>query len=155
MIISTGMATLGEIDAAVAAARGDGQRADHRPVLHRQLPRRPRASPTCAASRSCADAFGVQVGLSDHTLGIGAAVAAVALGACVIEKHVTLKRADGGVDSAFSLEPAELAALVRETRAAWLALGEPRIGAARRRGGGAPVPPLAVRHRRTCGPATW
>ena len=67
--------------------------------------------------------FNVPVGLSDHTMGIGAAVASVALGAVVIEKHFTLRRADGGVDSAFSLEPEELEALVIETERAWLSLG--------------------------------
>ena len=67
--------------------------------------------------------FGCAVGLSDHTLGIGAAVASVALGAAVIEKHFTLSRAEGGVDAAFSLEPAEMAQLVRECRTAALALG--------------------------------
>lgn len=68
--------------------------------------------------------FGCQVGLSDHTMGIGVSVAAVALGATVIEKHFTLNRADGGVDSAFSLEPQELASLVIETERAWLSLGK-------------------------------
>ena len=63
------------------------------------------------------------IGLSDHTMGVGASVAAVALGACVVEKHFTLRRADGGVDSAFSLEPAEMAALVVETERAWQSLG--------------------------------
>ena len=67
--------------------------------------------------------FGCAVGLSDHTLGIGAAVASVALGATVIEKHFTLSRAEGGVDATFSLEPAEMAQLVRECRTAALALG--------------------------------
>ncbi|MBO6693333.1 MAG: N-acetylneuraminate synthase family protein, partial [Parvibaculum sp.] len=74
------------------------------------------------------DLFGCEVGLSDHTMGIGVAVAATALGATVIEKHFTLARADGGVDSAFSMEPAELAALVTETERAWQALGSVRYG---------------------------
>jgi N-acetylneuraminate synthase len=67
--------------------------------------------------------FDVEVGLSDHTLGTVAATAAVALGATLIEKHVTLDRASGGPDSAFSLEPEELATLVASTKAAWSALG--------------------------------
>jgi N-acetylneuraminate synthase len=72
--------------------------------------------------------FGCTIGLSDHTMGIGASVAAVALGARVIEKHFTLRRADGGVDSAFSLEPEELKALVVETERAYLSLGKVFIG---------------------------
>lgn len=68
--------------------------------------------------------FGCQVGLSDHTMGIGAPIAAVALGATVIEKHFTLRRADGGVDAAFSLEPQELRMLAEESARAWMSLGE-------------------------------
>jgi pseudaminic acid synthase len=68
--------------------------------------------------------YGCQIGLSDHTMGIGASIAAVALGAVVIEKHFTLRRADGGVDSAFSLEPEELNALVVESERAFLAMGK-------------------------------
>jgi N-acetylneuraminate synthase len=72
--------------------------------------------------------FGCEVGLSDHTMGVGAAVAAVALGASVIEKHFTLRRADGGVDSAFSLEPDEMKALVVESERAWQSLGRIAYG---------------------------
>jgi len=71
---------------------------------------------------------GVQIGLSDHTLGIGVAVASVALGATVIEKHFTLSRTDGGVDSAFSMEPSEMKALVEETGKCWQSLGEVKYG---------------------------
>jgi len=72
--------------------------------------------------------FNCEVGLSDHTMGVGASVAAVAHGATVIEKHFTLSRADGGVDSAFSLEPDELTQLVVETERAWQSLGRVTYG---------------------------
>jgi len=72
--------------------------------------------------------FGCEIGISDHTPGIGVSVAAVALGATIIERHVTLSRADGGVDSAFSLEPHELKQLVVEARRAWQALGSIHFG---------------------------
>ncbi|MGZ4427880.1 MAG: pseudaminic acid synthase [Nocardioidaceae bacterium] len=127
MLISTGTATLGEIDAAVRAARETG---NERVVVlgcTASYPAPPEAS-NLRALPVLRDALGVQVGLSDHTEGIGAAVAAVALGATVLEKHVTLDRNDGGVDSAFSLEPAELRLLVRESRTAWQALGVPVVG---------------------------
>ena len=72
--------------------------------------------------------FGCEVGLSDHTMGVGVSVAAVALGATVIEKHFTLNRADGGVDSKFSMEPSEMEQLILETDRAWQALGQVSYG---------------------------
>ena len=128
MIISTGMATVAELDESVRAAREAGC-SDL--VLLKCTSTYP-ASPENTNLRTLGhlrDLFGCEVGLSDHTMGVGVAVAAVALGACVIEKHFTLSRADGGVDSAFSLEPHELASLVIETERAWQALGQVRYGA--------------------------
>jgi len=78
----------------------------------------------------CANLFKCEVGLSDHTMGIGASVAAVSHGATVIEKHFTLNRADGGVDSAFSMEPEEMKQLVSETERAWQSLGAVKYGPA-------------------------
>ncbi|MCS6943955.1 MAG: pseudaminic acid synthase [Sutterellaceae bacterium] len=127
LIISTGLATLAEIGEAVAAAREAGCR---ELVLLKCTSAYP-ASPADSNLRTIPHlraAFGCEVGLSDHTIGIGAALAAIALGATVIEKHVTLCRADGGVDSAFSLEPHELRLLVQESERARLALGEVRYG---------------------------
>ncbi|PXY34953.1 pseudaminic acid synthase [Prauserella sp. PE36] len=127
LVISTGMATVAEIDAAVRTAREAGN--DQLIVLGctASYPAAPEES-NLRGLPLLAQVTGALVGLSDHTPGLGAPVAAVALGACAIEKHVTLSRGDGGVDSAFSLEPAELAALVTETRRAWQALGEPVLG---------------------------
>jgi pseudaminic acid synthase len=127
LVISTGMANVAEIHAAVATARAAGN--DQLIVLGctASYPADP-ADSNLRGIPLLADTFDVVPGLSDHTMGIGVPVAAVALGACAIEKHVTLARADGGVDSDFSLEPAELAALVTETERAWRALGSPRIG---------------------------
>jgi N-acetylneuraminate synthase len=127
LIISTGMATLPEIGEAVEAARGAGCQDL---VLLKCTSTYP-ANPENTHLRTIAHMrglFGCEVGLSDHTMGIGASVAAVALGATVIEKHFTLSRAEGGVDAAFSLEPHELSALVTETERAWQALGEVRYG---------------------------
>lgn len=127
IIISTGMATVAEIDAAVRAARETGNEQIIVLACTVSYPAPPEQS-NLRRIPVLAQLFDVVVGLSDHTMGIGAALASVALGACVIEKHVTLARADGGVDSAFSLEPAELAALVVESERAWQALGSTRIG---------------------------
>ena len=127
MIISTGMATLAEIEDAVRAARESGCRDL---VLLKCTSTYP-ASPLNVNLQTIPhlrELFSCEVGLSDHTKGIGASVAAVALGATVIEKHFTLNRTDGGVDSAFSLEPAEMAALVIETERAWQALGGIQYG---------------------------
>lgn len=124
VILSTGMATLAEIEDAVAAARGAGAR--ELVVLHctAAYPA-PAEEANLATIPELARRFDVVVGLSDHTLGTTVAVAAVTLGAQVIEKHFTLSRKDGGVDSAFSLEPAELARLSEEARVAAAAIGAP------------------------------
>ncbi len=122
VIVSTGTANEAEIRAAMDALCGAGAKEIILLKCTSAYPASPKES-NLATIPDMRQRFGVQVGLSDHTPGIGAAVAAVALGACVIEKHVTLSRDDGGVDSAFSLEPAELQALVTETRRAWEALG--------------------------------
>jgi N-acetylneuraminate synthase len=123
VIVSTGMATLGEIDEAVRTLRKAGctelallkctsaypsppEEMDLRTIPHLR------------------EAFDVPVGLSDHTLGISVPVVAVALGACIIEKHFTLRRSDGGPDSAFSLEPSEFKAMVDAVRVAEKALGQ-------------------------------
>ncbi|KRB77899.1 pseudaminic acid synthase [Nocardioides sp. Root190] len=125
LIISTGMATLEEIDEAVAAAREGG--CEDLVVLKctTSYPARPEDSHLLTIP-DLRERFGCEVGLSDHSLGIGVAVAAVALGAVVLEKHITLDRNDGAVDSPFSLEPPEFKQLVSETAAARVALGEVR-----------------------------
>jgi pseudaminic acid synthase len=122
LIISTGMANLAEIEAARTAALEAG--AGGVALLHcvSSYP----AELADANVRTVADMgqrFASPIGLSDHTHGTAAAVAAIAMGASVIEKHFTLARADGGPDAAFSLEPAEFAALVRDCKDAWTALG--------------------------------
>jgi pseudaminic acid synthase len=121
-VMSTGMATLGEIDEAVRAFRGAGGQELALLKCTTAYPARPEEM-NLRTIPHLAQAFGVPVGLSDHTLGTAVPVAAVALGACVIEKHLTLSRAAGGPDSAFSLEPAEFKAMVEAVRVAERALG--------------------------------
>jgi N-acetylneuraminate synthase len=127
MFISTGMATLAEIGEAVDTARDGGCQDLILFKCTSNYPALPKNSNvlTIPAMR---ERFGCEVGLSDHTMGLGVAVAAVAHGATAIEKHFTLRRSDGGVDSAFSMEPEELRLLVLETEIAWQSLGEAHFG---------------------------
>jgi len=127
MIISTGMATLAELDETVKAARAAGCKELTLLKCTSTYPASPENT-NLSTIPHMRELFNCDVGLSDHTLGIGASVAAVALGATVIEKHFTLNRNDGGVDSIFSLEPAELEQLVIETERAWQALGNITYG---------------------------
>lgn len=127
MIISTGMASLAEIDEAVGTARASG--CDQLVLLKctSTYPATP-ANTNISTITHMREAFGCEVGLSDHTMGCGVAVASVAFGASLIEKHFTLSRADGGVDSSFSLQPAELAMLRVESERAWQSLGKTTYG---------------------------
>jgi N-acetylneuraminate synthase len=128
LIISTGMATVAELDETVRAAREAG-------CKELVLLKCTSTYPATAENTNILtiphlrELFDCEVGLSDHTMGVGVSVAAVALGATVIEKHFTLRRADGGVDSAFSMEPGEMAQLLVETQRAWQALGQVSYGA--------------------------
>jgi N-acetylneuraminate synthase len=127
LIMSTGMATLEEIDEALKTARGAG-------ATQIALLKCTSAYPAPAEEMNLrtipemAGRFEVPVGLSDHTMGIAAPVAAVALGACIIEKHLTLSRATPGPDSGFSLEPQEFKAMVEAVRTTEQALGEVHFG---------------------------
>jgi N-acetylneuraminate synthase len=123
MIISTGMANLDEIGEAVRTARENG--CDEIVLLHcvSSYPA-PDEQSNVRTVPDLAERFGVVTGLSDHTFGSAVAVASIALGASVVEKHFTLRRADGGPDSAFSLEPDEFKTLVEDCKRAWKALGK-------------------------------
>lgn len=123
IIMSTGMASEAEIDEAVTTVRDAG--GNNLLLLHciSSYPA-PMDQANLRQIAELAQRFDVITGLSDHTLGTTASVAAVALGACVIEKHFTLSRADKGPDSEFSLEPEELERLCRDTHDAWSALGK-------------------------------
>ena len=127
LIISTGMATLEELDESVNPARQAGCKDLVLLKCTSTYPATPENS-NLLTIPYLRDRYGCEVGLSDHTLGIGLAVASVALGATVIEKHFTLKRSDGGVDAAFSLEPHEMKQLVEETGRAWESMGKAYIG---------------------------
>jgi pseudaminic acid synthase len=122
LIISTGMATVAELDEAVHAAREAGCKDLVLLKCTSTYPATPENT-NISTIPHMKDVFGCHIGLSDHTMGIGVSVAAVALGARVLEKHFTLNRADGGVDSTFSMEPDEMAALVTESERAFQALG--------------------------------
>jgi pseudaminic acid synthase len=127
LIISTGMASISELDDTVKAAREAG-------CKDLILLKCTSTYPATASNTNILtiphmrELFGCQVGLSDHTMGVGVSVASVALGATVIEKHFTLNRSDGGVDSTFSMEPSEMAQLLLETERAWQALGKISYG---------------------------
>lgn len=127
LIISTGGASLAEIDAAVNTAKQAGSK--HLILLKCTMayPANPKDSHLRTLPH-LAEAFGTLVGLSDHTLGIGVAIASISLGCCVIEKHLTIAREEGGVDSAFSMEPNEFKQLVDESKKAWEALGSVHYG---------------------------
>lgn len=127
LIISTGMASIAELDDTVRAAREAGCK---NLILLKCTSTYPAAAENTNIFTipHMRDLFGCEVGLSDHTMGVGVSVASVALGATVIEKHFTLKRSDGGVDSSFSMEPSEMAQLVLETERAWQALGQVNYG---------------------------
>ncbi|MFN3348176.1 pseudaminic acid synthase [Pseudorhodoplanes sp.] len=126
LIISTGLANSEEIAEAIAAAKTAG---GQDPAILHCISTYPTAPETCNLRiiPAMIDRFKTVVGFSDHTLGTAAAIAAVGLGASIIEKHITLDRADGGPDAAFSLEPGEFAAMVRDCNVAFAARGHGRF----------------------------
>lgn len=127
ILISTGMATATEIELAVKTARENGCKDLVLLKCTSSYPSTPKESNLLTIPHM-RDLFGVEMGLSDHTMGVGVACASVVLGATVIEKHFTLRRADGGVDSTFSLEPSEFESLVIETTRSWESLGQVSYG---------------------------
>ncbi|WP_248929439.1 pseudaminic acid synthase [Paenibacillus hamazuiensis] len=127
LIISTGMASIAELDEMVRAAREAGCKELVLLKCTSSYPATPEDSNLLTIPHM-RQLFECEVGVSDHTFGIGAPLAGVALGATVIEKHFTLRRADGGVDSVFSMEPEEMRALVVESERAWQSLGKVQYG---------------------------
>jgi pseudaminic acid synthase len=131
MIISIGLATLEEIEEAVSTAEANGCKEYALLKTTSAYPAEPHEANLATISK-LREHFGCTVGLSDHTLGIGVSVAAVALGATIIEKHLTLDRQDGGVDSAFSTSPEEFKNLVIESNRAWESRGKVTFGPTKR-----------------------
>jgi N-acetylneuraminate synthase len=127
VVMSTGMSTMEEIKDAVTALRSAGCKDLVLLKCTSTYPADP-ADSNLRALQTLGTTFDVPVGLSDHTAGVGVAVAAVAFGCVLIEKHLTLARADGGPDAAFSMEPAEMKMLVEEVHRAWKALGKAHLG---------------------------
>lgn len=127
VIVSTGMATIAELDEIVRTIRDAGGNEIALLKCTSAYPSTP-VDANLITIPHLRQLFDTEVGLSDHTLGIGVSIAAVAMGATLIEKHFTLSRVDGGVDSAFSMEPDEMQLLVKETVKAWQALGEISYG---------------------------
>jgi len=127
MIVSTGMATIAELDEAVLTIREAGCEQFALLKCTSTYPATPENSNLLTIPHM-RELFNCEVGLSDHTMGIGVSVAAVAHGATIIEKHFTLRRLDGGVDSSFSMEPEEMQQLVVETERAWQSLGKVNYG---------------------------
>jgi N-acetylneuraminate synthase len=122
IIISTGASTLQEIESAIQAAFDGGTKKVTLLLCTSSYPANPKQA-HLARLQTLSETFNLPIGISDHTLGIGVSVAAIALGASVVEKHLTLKRDAGGPDDAFSLEPSEFATLVQEGEAAAVAIG--------------------------------
>ncbi len=127
MIVSTGMASLAEMDEMIQTILDAGCNQFILLKCTSTYPASPKNSNVSTISHM-RSLFNCEVGLSDHTMGIGASIAAVSHGATIIEKHFTLNRSDGGVDSAFSLEPTEMKSLVIETERAWQSLGKITYG---------------------------
>lgn len=127
IIVSTGMATVSEIHDIVETIRKEGNEQFVLLKCTSTYPATPENT-NIVTIPHMRELFRCEVGLSDHTMGVGVAVASIALGATVVEKHFTLSRADGGVDSAFSLEPKELVDLVKETERAWKSIGSVSYG---------------------------
>ncbi len=127
ILVSTGMASLSELERCVKTIRECGNEKILLLKCTSSYPASPKSS-NIKTIPHLRNLFQCEVGLSDHTLGLGVPLASISLGACLIEKHFTLKRSDGGVDSAFSLEPEEFKSLVKESKTAWESLGEIKYG---------------------------